>query len=87
MNKRGSSAGGAFLDQRAETSTIQNVAEHIGQISLEVQMGTLFEAAEQDIDEVEQSVPKQFTPSATYELPNIFDEIISIPVPSSPLAV
>ena len=75
------------VDQRAERSSIQNVAEHIGQISSEVQMETLFEAAEQDIDEVEQSVPEQFTPPPTYELPNVSDDIISIPAPASPLSV
>ena len=52
VNERGSGVGGS-VDQRAETSSIQNVAEHIGQISSEVQMETLFEAVEQDIDEVE----------------------------------
>ena len=47
-------------------------------------METLFEAAEQDIDEVEQSVPKQFTPPPTYELPHVSDEIVFVPVsPSS----
>ena len=58
MSRRGSGVGEAFIDQRAETSSIQNVAEHIGQISSEVQMETLFEAAEQDEDEVAQSVPE-----------------------------
>jgi len=61
------------------------VAENIGQINSEVQVETLFEAAEQDIDEVEQSFPEQFTPPPTYELPNVSDEIIPIPV--SPLSV
>ena len=63
------------------------MAEHIGQISSEVQMETLFEAAEHAIDEVEQSVPEQFTPPPTYELPNVSDEIISTPAPASPFSV
>ena len=87
MNDRGSGVGGASIDQRAKTSSIQNVAKHIGQISSKVQMETLFEVAEQDIEEVEQSVPEQFTPPPTYELPNASDEIISIPYPSSPLSI
>ena len=63
------------------------MAEHIGQISSEVQMETLFEAAEHAIDEVEQSVPEQFTPPPTYELSNVSDEIISTPAPASPFSV
>ena len=46
VNEKGSGVGGASVDQRAETSSILNVAEHIGQISSEVQMETLFESAE-----------------------------------------
>ena len=47
-------------------------------------METLFEAAEQDMDEVEQSVPEQFIPPPKYELPHVFDEILSVLVsPSS----
>jgi len=87
VDERGSGVEGTSVDQRPETSSIQNVAEHIGQISSEVQMETLFEAAEQDIDEVEQSVPEQFTPPPTYELPNVSDEITPIPAPASPLSV
>ena len=59
VNERSSGVGGESVDQQAETSSFQNVAKHIGQISSKVQMETLFEAAEQDLEEVEQSVPER----------------------------
>ena len=75
--------GGVSIDQQAETLSIQNIVEHIGQISSEVQMETLFEAAELDLEEVEQFVPEQFTPPLAYELPVVPDEILSVSVSPS----
>ena len=83
MNEKGFVVGGASVDQQAETSSIQNVVEHIREISSEVQMETLFEAAELDVEEVEQSVPEQFTPPPEYKLLILSDEILYVPVSSS----
>ena len=54
VNERGSGLSGASVDQQAETSSIRNVADHISQISSEIQMETLFEAVELELEVVEQ---------------------------------